>query len=303
MQVAAKGLQVDTNVDRGPRGDSGVGAPFHPAAETRLYVRDATKPTLDFELLSIIRGICTIIVSRNSFIIANIMATPAKRISLKSVMYVWYTHSDIHKSHEFLTDFGLLPVKTTPDKIWYRGYGESPVFYISEKSKTDQPDFLGAGWAVDDYEDLEAATQLPGASPITDADEVIGGKTVAVDDPAGGSIYLHWGHNERKIDPAEEPKKMVYNTWDTKSRQGEFQRFEDGPSHVYKLGHYGYEMHHTQADSVRQWYLNTFTLAATDYITDPQTQKDIMTFIHLDKGEKYVDHHVCALDPNVGLNN
>ncbi|KAL6407650.1 trihydroxytoluene oxygenase [Ilyonectria robusta] len=104
---------------------------------------------------------------------------------------------------------------------------------------TDQPDFLGAGWAVDDYKDLEAASQLRVASPITDADNVIGGKTVAVDDPTGGSIYLHWGHNE-----------------------------------------------------LRQWYLDTFTLAATDYITDPQTQKDIMTFIHLNKGEKYVDHHM-----------
>lgn len=89
---------------------------------------------------------------------------------------------------------------------------------------------------------------------------------------------------------------MVYNTWDTKSRQGEFQRFEDGPSHVYKLGHYGYEIHHTQADSVRQWYLDTFTLAATDYITDPQTQKDIMTFIHLNKGEKYVDHFMRSAE-------
>lgn len=77
----------------------------------------------------------------------------------------------------------------------------------------------------------------------------------------------------------------------------------DGPSHIYKPGHYGYEIHHTQADSVRQWYLDIFTLAATDYITDPQTQKDIMTFIHLNKGEKYADYHVYALDPSVGLNN
>ncbi|KAH7116338.1 Glyoxalase/Bleomycin resistance protein/Dihydroxybiphenyl dioxygenase [Dactylonectria macrodidyma] len=219
------------------------------------------------------------------------MVSPPKRISLKSLMYVWYSHVDIDTARRFLVDFGLIPTKTTPDKTWYRGFGESPVCYITEKSKNGKSAFFGGGWAVDEYADLEAAAQVPGASPITDAEEIIGGKTVSVKDPASGTIHLHWGYNERKIEQAEEPKKLVYNTWDTKLRKGEFQRFEDGPSHVHKLGHYGYEVNHSKFEKVRQWYFDTFTLTATDSLFNPETGKDIMTFCHLDKGEQYVDHH------------
>ncbi|KAI1370233.1 Glyoxalase/Bleomycin resistance protein/Dihydroxybiphenyl dioxygenase [Hypoxylon crocopeplum] len=219
------------------------------------------------------------------------MEPPLNRISLKMLMYVWYSHPDIDTANRFLTDFGLVATKTTAEKIWYRGFGVSPVCYISEKSTDSHPAFLGGGWAVDTLEDLEAAAKLPGASPITEAEDIIGGKTVTVNDPAGGSIYLHWDHIERKIQEEEEPKKLVYNTWDTKRRKGEFQRLEDGPSHVHKLGHYGYEVHHSEFEKVRQWYFDTFTLTTTDSLFNPETGKDIMTFCHLDKGEQYVDHH------------
>lgn len=223
------------------------------------------------------------------------MASSTKRISLNSLMYVKYAHPDLEKSHEFLTDFGLVPVEKTSGKIWYRGFGNSPVSYISEKSKSGQPEFLGGGWSVDEYEDLEAASRLPGASSITEAEEAIGGRVVTVSDPAGGSIHLHWSHSQREIEQSEEPKKLLFNTWNSKPRKGEFQRFDDGPSYIHKLGHYGYEVNHSVFEEVRQWYFDTFTLTTTDSIFNPGTGKDIMTFIHLDKGEKYVDHHVSAL--------
>ncbi|RSL56897.1 hypothetical protein BHE90_014370 [Fusarium euwallaceae] len=229
------------------------------------------------------------------------MANPTRRISLKSLMYVSYEHVDLQTADRFLTDFGLIPTKVTSSKIWYRGFGESPVSYISAESSNGEPEFLGGGWAVDTYEDLEAATKVPGASAITDAEDVIGGKMVSVNDPAGGTMHLHWGYIERKIDRQEEPKKLVYNTWDTKPRRGEFQRFEDGPSHVHKLGHYGYEVNHSEFEKVRQWYFDTFTLTATDSLFNPETGKDIMTFCHLDKGEQYVDHHVSVLSQSRAL--
>ncbi|KAH0430105.1 trihydroxytoluene oxygenase [Colletotrichum camelliae] len=172
------------------------------------------------------------------------MASTLTRINLKSLMYVWYTHTDIDAADKFLTDFGLIRVKATSDKIWYRGFGESPTCYISEKSTDGKPMFLGGGWSVDAYDDLKAAAQLPGASPISKAEDVIGGKKVTLTDPAGGLVHLHWGHHERKIAQDEVPKKLTYNTWDTKSRKGEFQRFDDGPSDIHKLGHYGYEVSH-----------------------------------------------------------
>ncbi|KAG7040307.1 hypothetical protein JMJ77_0009918 [Colletotrichum scovillei] len=215
----------------------------------------------------------------------------ATRISLKSLLYVWYRHADIDKTDNFLTDFGLIKVEQTSDKIWYRGFGESPVCYISEKSENGTPAFLGGGWSVETYEDLQAAAQLPGASPISKAEDAIEGDKVTLTDPAGGLAHLHWGQRERKIAKDEVPKKLTYNTWNTKSRKGEFQRFDDGPSDIHKLGHYGYEVNHGDFEKVRQWYFDTLTLTATDPLFNPHTGKDIMTFMHLDKGEEYVDHH------------
>ncbi|KAJ3941529.1 uncharacterized protein N0V96_008241 [Colletotrichum fioriniae] len=225
-------------------------------------------------------------------------SSAATRIRLKSLMYVWYTHADIEKTDDFLTDFGLIKVEKKSDKIWYRGFGESPICYISEKSENGRPAFLGGGWSVDTYDDLQAAAQLPGASPISKADHVIGGDKVTLSDPAGGLVHLHWGHRERKIAKDEVPKKLTYNTWDTKSRKGEFQRFDDGPSDIHKLGHYGYEVNHADFEKVRQWYFDTLTLTATDSLFNPQNGKDIMTFMHLDKGEEYVDHHREPASPD-----
>ncbi|KAK7222840.1 hypothetical protein V2G26_010843 [Clonostachys chloroleuca] len=219
------------------------------------------------------------------------MSPSAKRISLKSLMYVSYTHADFDKTHRFLSDFGLIPTKTLPDKIWYRGFGESPVCYISQRADHGKPEFLGGGWAVDSYQDLELAAKLPGATPISEAESPIGGKTVTIKDPAGGLVHLHWGHEERTVGQQDKPKTLVYNTWAEKPRKGEFQRFEDGPSHVHKLGHYGYEVHHDVFQEVRQWYFDNLTLTATDSLFNPATGKDIMTFCHLDKGEQFVDHH------------
>ncbi|KAL2669791.1 hypothetical protein Neosp_015236 [[Neocosmospora] mangrovei] len=133
--------------------------------------------------------------------------------------------------------------------------------------------------------------KVAGCVSHTDADDQLGGKVVTVTDPADGSIHLHWGHKGRKIEDGDEPKKLIFNTWDTKLRKGEFQRFEDEPSYIHKLGHYGYEVHHVKFEQVLRWYLDTFTLTTTDSIFNPKTGMDIMTFIHLDKGEQYVDHH------------
>ncbi|KAI0007617.1 hypothetical protein F4779DRAFT_619402 [Xylariaceae sp. FL0662B] len=192
------------------------------------------------------------------------MEPPTNRISLKMLMYVRYSHPDIENADKFLTDFGLIATKKTPGRIWYRGFGASPVCYISEKSKDDQSAFFGGGWAVDTYKDLEVAAQLPGASPITGADDAIGGKAVT-------------------IQAEEEPKKLVYNTWDTKRRKGEFQRFEDGPSHIHKLGHYGFEVNYSEFEEVRQWYFDIFTLGHVGTLLHRQPRRATPITPHLDQ--------------------
>ena len=225
------------------------------------------------------------------------MAAAKQRVNLNHLMYVRYKHRDRAMVNKFAVDFGFIPVKDNASIAWYRGFGEDPVSYISEKSQDGTSLLYGGGWAVDDYDDLEVAATVPGASPIIDLgdEDPIGGKVVELKDPAGTSISVHWGYKKRSKEEVEKPKKLVFNSWDEKRRLGEFQRLPDGPSHIHKLGHYGVEVSFADFEAVRKWYFETFTLAATDSLYDPKTEKDVMTFIHLDKGEQYVDHHVSTI--------
>lgn len=218
------------------------------------------------------------------------------RVSLNHLMYVRYSHTDLHASRKFFLDFGFTIVSESKERVLYRGFGADPCALISEKTLDGKRKFLGGGWAVDSLADLELAASYPGATSITDAEEAIGGKMVALKDPAGGPMYLHWGFHQRSMEAQEKemPKALKFNTWDNKRRLGEFQRLPDGPSRIHKLGHYGFEVNHSTFNVTIQWYLRKFTLARTDSLYKPETGEDIMVFMHLDRGEEYVDHHVSV---------
>jgi hypothetical protein len=217
-----------------------------------------------------------------------------KKINLNHVMYVRYKHQDLSEINKFLLDFGLVPEQETPELAFYRGFGEDPVCYVTEQSSDGTSRFYGGGWAVDGYEDLERAAQLPGASQIAELGDghPIGGSMVELEDPSGGMIYLHWGYKKHDLEHARKPKKLIINTWEDKRRLGKFHRMNDGPSYVHKLGHYGLEVNRGEFQAIRKWYLDNFTLAMTDSLFDPKTNEDVMTFIHVDRGEEFVDHHV-----------
>ena len=227
------------------------------------------------------------------------MAKIKCRIKLNHLMYVRYRHRDLAETHQFLEDFGLVAVAKHTKQVLYSGFGKDPVSYMSEQSSDGTTVLLGGGWAVDSLEDLELAATLPNASSITISDEAIGGKYVTIQDPVGAHVYLHWGYHERVQHPTELPKSMKYNTWEKKSRLGEFQRLPDGPSFVHKLGHYGLEVDHSQFESLRSWYLDNFALTPTDALFNPKTGDDVMQFMHLDRGEEFVDHHVSLHPPPV----
>lgn len=223
------------------------------------------------------------------------MAERAKRITLDHLMYSRYKHTDIGETDKFLQDFGFTVVHQEAGRVLYRGFGSDPVVYISDQSDDGKPQFLGGGWAVETYEDLQQASKLPGASDITDCAAPIGGKMVTAKDPAGGPLYLHWNWAKRRETDLQIPEALIFNTWDNKRRKGEFQRLPDGPANIHKLGHYGYEVNHSDFQAVKSWYEENFTLAPSDMLFDPETGEDIMVFFHLDHGEEYRDHHVSYI--------
>src|SRR3954454_25168290 len=100
-----------------------------------------------------------------------------KKINLKRIAHVCYTHADLDKAHQFLPDFGFSVAKQHNGRTYYRGYGTEPCVYCA--SKGPKSEFGGAAFVVGSIEDLELARKiLPEASEIYDLDAPGGGKCV-----------------------------------------------------------------------------------------------------------------------------
>lgn len=213
------------------------------------------------------------------------------KILIDRLSHCRYGHPDIVAAKKFFTDFGLTVSKETNEKIWMRGFGKDPFVYVAEKTHDGKRRFLGGGWIVQGLEDLEKAARRPGATPIYDYEGPGGGKCVVMRDIVGEEITLIWGQIDRE--PSDQPLPVKWNTWETKPRNGEFQRPDRAcPSKVHKLGHYGFEVDVKRLPEVVEWYCNVFNLAKSDSLRHEESGKTIMTFIHIDKGKEYVDHHV-----------
>jgi hypothetical protein len=74
-------------------------------------------------------------------------------------------------------------------------------------------------------------------------------------------------------------------------RAGKFQRFHEGPALIHKLGHFGYV--HRHFDEELKWYTDNFNFVPSDILHHWDFSNiDVMTFMHLDLGKDYSDHHV-----------
>ncbi|KAL2859645.1 Glyoxalase/Bleomycin resistance protein/Dihydroxybiphenyl dioxygenase [Aspergillus pseudodeflectus] len=215
------------------------------------------------------------------------------RVHVTRPGWVHYGHTDLNKAHQFLIDFGFTECSRTsnPPRIFYRGYNDQPLLYISEQ--TDRPIFFGGSLEAATLEDLERASKLPGAGPIRDSDFPGGGKVVTIFDPENIPINVIYGYEV--VENGQPPKganalNNAQRDDDAKPRRGTFQRIPRGPAPVYKLGHFG----HKAADIslVSSWYMTHFNLRAVDVQANPfNPAEDMAVFYHIDLGPHYSDHH------------
>lgn len=75
---------------------------------------------------------------------------------------------------------------------------------------------------------------------------------------------------------------------------GEFQRFKPGPAMVHKLGHYGFITKKWDEDVA--FYTGNFNFMPSDILYAPgNPDMDVLTFLHLDLGKTFSDHHSLFL--------
>ena len=212
------------------------------------------------------------------------------RVRLAKTAFVEYYHADLAKANQFLLDFGLKVVGKCQDgeKVFYAGYGVEPFCYIAVRSKDGTSYFGGAAYVVESREELETATRIKNASKISKLEAPGDGEIVTLTDPAGFSVYLVFGQQEKELEQPE-LEKLVVNFEDEKPRLGRFQRFKPGPAPVHRWGHYGLTYTEGQYQTMFDWYTTNLALTPSDiiYLED----KPVTAFFHVDRGLHYTDHH------------
>lgn len=157
---------------------------------------------------------------------------PAQQIRTVRLVHMRYQHPDLKSISTFLNDFGMRAVKETEDRVWFRGYGVDQYVYYAQKGPKK---FLGGTFEVETYDDLVKASKLNGAGPIQSLDDAPGGGSlVTALDPEGLPINFIHGQEPAKV--GKMPERLIVNFEAEKPRMRKFQRFDEGPAAVHKVG-------------------------------------------------------------------
>lgn len=204
---------------------------------------------------------------------------------------------DLDVAEEFLTDFGMVKVARTKDRLYMRGTDPDQYIHVTHLG---EPKFIGFGFKAASEEDLAKIAKAPGASGIETMDEPGGGKRVRLTEPHGYQIEIIWGRE--KHEPIPVPRFEINTARARDSRLGELTRIERGPSHVKRLGH-AVIMTPDVAGGTK-WYRETLGLVPSDEVYAGPKDNVIATFNRIDGGERFVDHHtfLCIKGERVGLN-
>ena len=216
------------------------------------------------------------------------------KVQLARPAHIYVEHPDLDQFAKFAVDFGFVEELRTEDCIYFRGYGKDPYVYVASRSKDGKPRFRGAAFVAQSQEEFDKAAALPGARRGSISFAPGGGEIVTFNRPDDTYFHVVYGQKEREPE-RQEPTAThedvgPLNRAFEKPRRGRFQRFHSGPALVHKLGHFGYVF--PDFDNELAWYTGNFNFVPSDILFHWDFENiDVMTFMHLDLGEEYSDHH------------
>lgn len=136
--------------------------------------------------------------------------------------------------------------------------------------------------------DLEQLEKLEGSSEIQSATEPGGGEEVVMYTPDGIEIKAIFGRE--RVQPLDDRHVIRLNNLTDKQRLNQPVRIQRGPCTVHKLGHF--VLHVSDHDETVAWFKERFDFVDSDYFVPPGEEGPITgTFLRLDRGEEFVDHH------------
>lgn len=155
---------------------------------------------------------------------------------IKGIHYVRFAVGDLGRQEDFASDFGLIPVEHSGERLIMRTCGGDSFAYLAQRSDSNR--FIGRAFEVEDEASLDEALAKAGANDGGALDLPGGGRGVSLTDPDGNEVLLIHGNARRGVEQAY--PELVHNTPFRKERFGRNQHpREIGPARPWRLGHVG----------------------------------------------------------------
>ena len=230
------------------------------------------------------------------------MSEPICKVA--DIIYVRFELTELEAQKKYLNHFGMMLANEDDNSIYFRGTGSSPFIYVASKGKENK--YIGSGYKVNDFSDLESLSKEFDVDIIENNDFGSGHKVI-IFDPDG--VQVEVCHGMEVAEPVAVVSKVL-NTGQSKQRENELQRFGKAAdewqvhgdkwvyeltSKVKRLGHTAINCKDPQASV--DWYSNVLGFLVSNNCIGPDG-KSMGAFMRCDQGDKPVDHHTMN---NMGL--
>jgi hypothetical protein len=205
--------------------------------------------------------------------------------------YVMYEAPDLDRMQSFMIDFGLSVAARTATDLWMAAADGGPYVHHTRLASTAR--FVGAGFEFDSLESLHAVAAADAVGVLPQPSSAPGGGwCVTMTMPDGFRIDAVAGQTRRVL--SQEPTAQdPLNFLQTKGRFNRSVRVAAGVHPVRRLGHF--VLHVSNHDASVAWLKTRLGLLDADYFGTDETPPQIHgTFLRVDQGGRYVDHH-CLL--------
>ena len=217
-------------------------------------------------------------------------------IRVSELAYCRLRLPDLELAERFLVDFGLIAAGREAGRRYYRGTDPTPYCYVVEEGPKV---FLGFAFNAKSRADLDALAAREG-SAVEPIDAPGGGWRVRLQEPGGYDVDVVYG-----IAPAA-PVPIVRQEMNTGAqrlrRAGELFRLNRGePTPVKRLAHV--VLGSPAVRETTDWFRSKLGMISSDEIIAGPANKLIGSFIRVDDGDDYVDHHSVFIiaAPSTGL--
>jgi hypothetical protein len=207
---------------------------------------------------------------------------------IDDIEYAIFRHPDLSAVREFMIDYGLLDAGQQGNSLYLRSYGGAPFSYVTTQGEAA---FVGMGFRVASQEALDQLAARFGAK-IEDCPHPGGGKYFHTSDPEGRWLEFVFGA-QRSVPVPSGGEPIVWNDAHGKNRLGRFQRPAYGSSHIQRLGHLA--VFSPAPQPLIEWYAQNLGMKPSELIHDGNEANVMASFMHLDKGSAWTDHHTLAI--------